>query len=131
MMHATVASVMVMSMGVASSAPAAHIPAESVHYEYGRQYGYAHHASPYVHRGYGYAHKYGHHAHDGHAHGPYGHAHLDAGLPIHHGYVPVYGHHGVHDAAHGYAYGYDAIGPFDHHTGPFRPFGFYANFYHD
>ena len=47
------------------------------------------------------------------------------------GYVPVYGPHGVHDHAHGYAYGHDLIGPFDHHTGPFGPFGFYANFYHD
>ena len=47
------------------------------------------------------------------------------------GYVPVYGPHAVHDHAHGYAYGHDLIGPFDHHTGPFGPFGFYANFYHD
>ena len=34
--------------------------------------------------------------------------------------------HGV-----GYAVGHDAIGHFDHHTGPFGPFGFYANYYHD
>ena len=46
------------------------------------------------------------------------------------GYVPEHGKaivdHGV-----GYAVGHDAIGHFDHHTGPFGPFGFYANYYHD
>ena len=47
------------------------------------------------------------------------------------GYVPVYGAHGLHDHGHGFAYGHDLIGPFDQYTGPFGPFGFYANFYHD
>ena len=30
----------------------------------------------------------------------------------------------------GVAYGHDFVGPFLHHSGPFGPFGFYANFYH-
>ena len=29
------------------------------------------------------------------------------------------------------AHGYDKVGPFHHYTGPFGPFGFYANFYHN
>ena len=46
------------------------------------------------------------------------------------GYAPAHGK-GVLDHGVGYAHGYDAIGHFDHHTGPFGPFGFYANYYHD
>lgn len=65
----------------------------------------------------------------GYEHG-YDHVHHHVPAPYA-GYVPVYGVNGVHDHAHGYAYGHDLIGPFDHHTGPFGPFGFYANFYHD
>ena len=64
----------------------------------------------------GYDHGYAHHAR--HA-APYT------------GYVPVYGAHGIHDTGHGFAYGHDLIGPFDQYSGPFGPFGFYANFYHD
>ena len=45
-------------------------PAESVHYAYGRQYGYGHQRHPYdlPHHGYGYAHKHGYH-HKGYSHG--------------------------------------------------------------
>ena len=46
------------------------------------------------------------------------------------GYVPTHGK-AVLDHGIGYAVGHDAIGHFDHHTGPFGPFGFYANYYHD
>ena len=46
------------------------------------------------------------------------------------GYVPVHGK-AVLDHGVGYAVGHDAIGHFNHHTGPFGPFGFYANYYHD
>ena len=46
------------------------------------------------------------------------------------GYVPAHGK-AVLDHGIGYAVGHDAIGHFDHHTGPFGPFGFYANYYHD
>ena len=67
----------------------------------------------------GYDHAYGHHVRHAPPPAPYS------------GYVPVYGPLGVHDHTHGYAYGHDLIGPFDHHSGPFGPFGFYANFYHD
>jgi len=117
-------------------------PAQSVHYAYGRHYDYGHTPQPYAYGGppylphsYGHAHKHGY-QHQGyhHNHGyEHGYEHLDH-LPHpvpYAGYVPVYGPHGVHDHAHGYAYGHDLIGPFDHHTGPFGPFGFYANFYHD
>ena len=31
----------------------------------------------------------------------------------------------------GQAYGHDLVGPFYHHSGPFGPFGFYANFFHE
>ena len=34
---------------------------------------------------------------------------------------------GIED--HGFADGHDAVGPFHHFTGPYGPFGFYANFY--
>ena len=43
-----------------------------------------------------------------------------------HGYVP----HPL-DHVQGQAYGHDLVGPFYHHAGPFGPFGFYANFFHE
>ena len=129
----------------------------SVHYDYGRHYGYGRslygHADPYHHhvpvvpvrpviaapvyaQGYGYHHKHGYHHNNGlfsdygyerevkHGHG------LHVPVPVVSGYVPTYGDvHGVH--AEGYAIGHDALGHFDQFTGPFGPFGFYANFYHD
>ena len=42
------------------------------------------------------------------------------------GYVP----HPL-DHVEGQAYGHDLVGPFYHHSGPFGPFGFYANFFHE
>lgn len=73
--------------------------------------------------------------------------HLDHGYHSHHhhvvdhheghhyrpsGYAPAYLHGGrIFDHGVGYAHGVDAIGPFEHFTGPFGPFGFYANYYHD
>ena len=116
----------------------------SLHYSYNHAYGYEDHHTPY----HGYKHKYGHHhAGLGYAEGhhrsygnhhaefhdytpPYGYGHPPAHLPIpaphHHGYVPH-----PHDHVEGRAYGHDLVGPFYHHSGPFGPFGFYANFYHD
>ena len=41
-------------------------------------------------------------------------------------YAPAYG---PPQGRHGRAYGHDLVGHFDHHTGPFGPFGFYANFF--
>ena len=115
----------------------------SLHYSYNHAYGYTDHHSPY----HGYTHKYGHH-HAGasyaeghhHAYGhhaavhdyapAYGYGHPPAPLPLpaphHHGFVPH-----PHDHVEGRAYGHDLVGPFYHHSGPFGPFGFYANFYHD
>ena len=46
------------------------------------------------------------------------------------GFVPVYGHHG-YDISYGLAEGRDLLGPFSHFTGPYGPFGFWANLYHD
>ena len=46
--------------------------------------------------------------------------------PYTHGYVP----HPL-DHVEGQAYGHDLVGPFYHHSGPFGPFGFYANFFHE
>merc|ERR1712018_65151 len=91
-----------------------------------------------VHDGYGHGHKetlkHGYkHTHGDGGHGyehEVKHEHHHGYAPHHSGYVPDHGKaaldHGV-----GYAHGHDAIGHFDHHTGPFGPFGFYANYYHD
>ena len=117
----------------------------SLHYTFDHAYGYDDHHSPYHgykhkyghhHTDVGYAeghhHAYGHHAEHGYNQAPvYGHhPHYDIPTPPHHHY-----HHGFvphpHDHVEGRAYGHDLVGPFYHHTGPFGPFGFYANFYHD
>lgn len=91
-----------------------------------------------VHDGYGHGHKetVKHGYKNTHVYGGHGyehevkHEHHSGYGPYHSGYVPDHGKaaldHGV-----GYAVGHDAIGHFDHHTGPFGPFGFYANYYHD
>ena len=114
----------------------------SLHYTYDHSYGYADHHTPH----HGYTHKYGHH-HVGHGYADgYHHAY---GHHVAHDYAPAYGyghppaplhlpaphHHGFvpqpHDHVEGRAYGHDLVGPFYHHSGPFGPFGFYANFFHD
>ena len=46
------------------------------------------------------------------------------------GYVPVYGLHG-YDISYGVSEGRDLLGGFSHFTGPYGPFGFWANLYHD
>ena len=46
------------------------------------------------------------------------------------GFVPVQGLAG-YDYSYGRAYGFDLVGPFNQHTGPYGPFGFWANLYHD
>jgi len=123
-------------------------------------YGHAHHdlVDHYglIHPVHGYHGHEAHHVHDGYSQG-YGHGHAET---VKHGYKHTnhYGDHGYeHEIKHehhhgyehkpsgyvpahgiagldhgvGYAVGHDAIGHFDHHTGPFGPFGFYANYYHD
>ena len=102
------------------------------HDSYHDHYGYKHH--DYDHHGYGHGYhvKHGyhkslgpfHHGEDHAVHHSYGKAHYT-------GYAPAYGHGGFYDHGVGFAQGRDAIGEFDHHTGAFGPFGFYANFYHD
>merc|ERR1719219_837771 len=110
----------------------------SLHYTYHHSYGYADHHSPY----HGYKHKYGHHQADlGYAGGYHhssgyhsSHLHSHSAVPVvpppppppYHGYVP----HPL-DHVEGQAFGHDLVGPFYHHSGPFGPFGFYANFFHD
>ncbi len=88
-------------------------------------------------KGYGSVHKHGFHHNNG-VFSDFGyqhesrHGHHLNGLPVYPGYVPTYGYTpGIVDHSHGFAYGQDAIGHFDHFSGPFGPFGFYANFYHD
>ena len=46
------------------------------------------------------------------------------------GFVPVYGHQG-YDISYGLSEGRDLVGSFSHFTGPYGPFGFWANLYHD
>ena len=46
------------------------------------------------------------------------------------GFVPVYNPNSF-DVSYGLAEGKDLIGPFSHFTGPFGPFGFWANLLHD
>ena len=46
------------------------------------------------------------------------------------GFVPVYNPHS-YDLSYGLAEGRDLVGPFSHFTGPFGPFGFWANLLHD
>ncbi|XP_023342848.1 keratin-associated protein 19-2 [Eurytemora carolleeae] len=109
----------------------------SLHYAYGRAYGYQ--AAPYGGHVGGYEHSYGHHTvDDGYGgYGGYGHGYGHGGYVDHHAHG--YGHHGyggvgfgphLNSYHHGAAYGHDLVGPFSHHDGPFGPFGFYANFYH-
>lgn len=88
-------------------------------------------------QGYGSVHKHGFHHNNG-VYSDFGYQHESRqghhlnGLPLYSGYVPTYGYTpGLVDHSHGFAYGQDAIGHFDHFSGPFGPFGFYANFYHD
>merc|ERR1711892_920409 len=84
----------------------------SLHCSYNHAYGYASHPTPY--HGYSYAEDHHHAATYDYA-PAYGYGHPPA--PLHHGFVPL--HHG-----------HDLVGPLYHHSGPFGPFGFYANFYH-
>ena len=46
------------------------------------------------------------------------------------GFVPVYDRHG-YDISYGLSEGRDLLGTFSHFSGPYGPFGFWANLYHD
>lgn len=46
------------------------------------------------------------------------------------GFVPVYQPH-AYDLSYGLAEGRDLVGPFSHFSGPYGPFGFWANLFHD
>ena len=101
------------------------------HYDYGH-HGHHHHVTYHIPEGYGHEVKQGYHYNDGfHHHGHEVVEHHGYGHPPYTGYVPAHGPGGYYDHGYGFAHGHDAIGPFDHHTGAFGPFGFYANFYHD
>lgn len=89
-------------------------------------YGYGHVDGAHVKHGYKHNHLYSDHGYEHEVK----HEHHYAPAPHYSGYVPAHGH-GAYDHGVGYAHGYDAIGHFDQHTGPFGPFGFYANYYHD
>ena len=60
----------------------------------------------------------------------HGHHHEDKSPSHHPGYVPVYGRHG-YDISYGVSHGRDLLGSFSHFTGPYGPFGFWANLFHD
>jgi len=118
--------------------------ASSLHYSYEKSYGYSDHHHHHLHQPgpyHGHKHKYGHHqsglgyAEGYHHSSGYQAAHLyqhpvvypaPPPPPPYHGYVP----HPL-DQVEGKAFGHDLVGPFYHHSGPFGPFGFYANFFHD
>lgn len=87
-------------------------------------YGHGHGAT--VKHGYKHNHAYGGHGYEHKVK----HEHQYGYGPKHSGYVPDHGK-AVLDHGVGYATGHDALGHFNHHTGPFGPFGFYANYYHD
>jgi len=102
--------------------------------------GFYGHEVVHTHDGYGYGHGHAvtvkHGYKENHHFGDHGYEHEikqehhHGFTPFPSGYVPTHGK-AVLDHGIGYAVGHDAIGHFDHHTGPFGPFGFYANYYHD